>query len=174
MNDILPDKITLERIKLLYPCPEIQQDATDIYYEILTEAQIKVRFTRTYSSWAEQNAIYQQGRTTPGKIVTNAKAGQSFHNYRLAVDFCLLHSNGSVSWNPKEDIDDDNVEDWKEVVNIFKEHGWVWGGDFKGKFKDTPHFQKTFGLTLTQLIEYTKNGSIYDYDIPGIYVFQNK
>ena len=36
-----------------------------------------------------------------------------------------------------------------QVVHYFKSKDWEWGGDWK--FKDTPHFQKTFGLTWQQM-----------------------
>jgi len=45
-----------------------------------------------------------------------------------------------------KDFDGDKIADWMEVVKVFKDAGWEWGGDWK-KFKDGPHFQKTFGHT---------------------------
>lgn len=99
----------------------------------------------------EQNALYAQGRTKPGNIVTNAKGGTSYHNYGLAVDFALLLPNGTtVSWDTKRDGDGDKVADWSEVVQEAKLLGFEWGGDFKS-FKDYSHFQMSFGLSITQL-----------------------
>ena len=48
---------------------------------------IDVLITSTYRDAESQNALYAQGRTTPGKKVTNAKGGQSFHNWKVAFDF---------------------------------------------------------------------------------------
>lgn len=45
--------------------------------------------TSGYRSWGAQMSLWAQGRTQPGKIVTNAKGGQSQHNFGLAVDFTL-------------------------------------------------------------------------------------
>ena len=54
----------------------------------------------TYRSGAEQEVLYEQGRATPGKIVTNARAGQSWHNWRCAFDFVPLVA-GKPAWNDK-------------------------------------------------------------------------
>jgi len=43
-------------------------------------------------TFPEQDALYSQGRTRKGPTVTNAKGGQSYHNYGLAADFCLLNA----------------------------------------------------------------------------------
>src|SRR3990167_8432100 len=59
---------------------------------------VEVFLTCTYRSGEEQNRLYAQGRTTPGRIVTNAKAGQSAHNHAtpqgkpaaLAYDVAML------------------------------------------------------------------------------------
>jgi peptidoglycan L-alanyl-D-glutamate endopeptidase CwlK len=42
---------------------------------------------RTLTRQAE---LYAQGRTVPGRIVTQAKPGRSFHNYGLAIDWVPL------------------------------------------------------------------------------------
>ena len=38
----------------------------------------------------EQTALYAIGRTSPGKVVTKARAGESYHNYGLAFDWVPL------------------------------------------------------------------------------------
>lgn len=52
--------------------------------------------TEGYRSGARQDQLYAQGRTRPGEIVTNAKAGQSAHNYGLAVDITSDYGYGSA------------------------------------------------------------------------------
>lgn len=157
------DKLTLERIELLHPL--LRDEAKQIYSEICTAltGRAMCRFAYTLRTFDEQAALYAKGRTQlfdkNGKrigIVTNAKAGQSYHNYGLAVDFCLVKDvNGdgnyeTASWETNIDFDKDGKPDWMEVVAIFKNHGWEWGGDFKS-IKDTPHFQKTFNHTIKDL-----------------------
>ena len=113
------------------------------------------RFAYTLRTCAEQDGLYAQGRSKPGSIVTNAKGGQSYHNYGLAIDIVLLvdkDKNGSfetASWDLKTDFDGDGKSDWMEVVSIFKRYGYEWGGDWK--FVDAPHFQKTLGRSIHEL-----------------------
>ena len=134
------DKITLERIKLLHPA--VREEAGKIYADICAAmpAGVVCRFTHTLRTNAEQDALYALGRTKPGKIVTNAKGGQSYHNYGLAIDFVLI-IDGKVSW----EVD----RNWAAVIAIFESYGWESG--HRWKFKDSPHVQKTFGKTVTQL-----------------------
>lgn len=84
---------------------------------------------------AQQDALYAQGRTTPGHIVTNAKAGQSMHNYGLAVDIVpyLSGQTGALNWQA-------NTEQFLTMVTAMKAQGLVWGGDWVS-IKDYDHFQ---------------------------------
>lgn len=113
--------------------------------QLITKAYnegIYVVITQGYRSKEEQDALYAQGRSKPGKIVTNARGGDSYHNYGLAIDFALMNPDGSISWN----VD----AKWKRVAQIGKSLGLEWGGDWDS-FKDYPHFQYTFGLSLADL-----------------------
>nr|WP_229522521.1 M15 family metallopeptidase [Paenibacillus monticola] len=112
---------------------------------------VPILITQGLRTIVEQNALYAQGRTKPGSIVTNARGGESYHNYGLAVDFALLLPDGkSVSWDMNRDGNRDHTADWQEVVCQGKALGLEWGGDWTS-FKDYSHFQLTFGLTITQL-----------------------
>lgn len=144
------DNITVERIQRLHPA--VRADAMSVYTEItqaLTGRAI-VRFAQTLRTIPEQDALYAIGRTKPGKKVTNAKGGSSYHNYGLAIDIVLIIDGKEASYDMVKDFDGDRVADWMECVRIFKAHGWAWGGDWEG-FKDYPHFEKTFGKTVAQL-----------------------
>ncbi|MCM3736461.1 M15 family metallopeptidase [Bacillus cytotoxicus] len=86
-----------------------------------------------FRSFDEQDALYAQGRTKPGSIVTNARGGQSNHNYGVAVDLCLYTGDGSdVMWN----VDGP----FRRVIAAMKAQGFKWGGDWTS-FKDYPHFE---------------------------------
>ena len=102
---------------------------------------IDLLVTSTYRDNESQNALYAQGRTAPGAIVTRAKAGQSWHNYRCALDVVPL-VNGKAIW--------DDPALWKQVGEIGKSCGLEWAGDWV-TFKEFPHFQYTGGLTIAQL-----------------------
>jgi len=105
----------------------------------------------------EQAVLYAQGRTTEGKIVTYAKPYQSWHNFALAFDFCLLDKTGTKSvWDTKVDLDNNKISDWLEVVKIAKELGFESGIDFKSQ--DAPHLQMRFGLTTAQAYAKIKKG----------------
>lgn len=157
------DKITLDKIALMHP--KVRQEVQDMYMHAnnnILGKGIRLRFAYTLRTIKEQNELYAQGRTEPGKIVTNAKGGQSVHNYGLAFDIVLLYDkdgNGTfetASWDLNTDFDKDKIADWMEVTNYFKSCGWEWGGDWKS-FKDYPHFQKTFENTVSQLKALTKD-----------------
>lgn len=105
------------------------------------QQQIKAEIIFTWRSIAEQDALYAQGRTAPGKIVTNAKGGQSKHNFTLpdgtpaskAFDFVILNPDGTANWNPQSPL-------WQAAVAIGKQIGLVWGGDWHS-IKDYDHFE---------------------------------
>lgn len=153
------DKITEERIKQLHPSVrgEMMKIINECNAALTGRAQVRIsQGMRTFDA---QNALYAQGRTKPGKKVTNAKAGQSIHNYGLAVDIVLIIDGKTASWDVKSDWDNDRKADWMECVEIFKKHGWDWGGDWKS-FKDMPHFEKK-GYTWRTLIGKRKDQQGY-------------
>jgi peptidoglycan L-alanyl-D-glutamate endopeptidase CwlK len=153
----MKDNITLERIKLIHP--KLREEVMEIYDEI-NEALIgsaMCRFSHTLRTFAEQNVLYAQGRTKPGKIVTNAKGGLSYHNYGMAIDIVLI-ANGAASWDSGKDFDADGKADWMEVVSIFKQFGWEAGIDWK--FRDAPHFQKSLGYSVRQLLALHQSGIV--------------
>jgi peptidoglycan L-alanyl-D-glutamate endopeptidase CwlK len=151
------DAVTLERIKLLHP--KLREEADQIYAEICEALTGKAmcRFAYTLRTFKEQDELFAKGRTAPGPVVTKAKAGLSMHNYGLAVDIVLIVDKDgdgkfeSASWDVKSDFDGDGKSDWQEVVTIFKQHGWTWGGDWK--FYDAPHFEKPMGHSVRQLLD---------------------
>lgn len=114
----------------------------EAFIKAAKDSGIDLLVTSTYRDFESQNALYAQGRTTPGKIVTNARAGQSFHNYRCAVDVVPIVA-GKPRWDAKDEV-------WQKIGALGKAAGLEWAGDWK-RFKEYPHFQYTGGLTLAQL-----------------------
>lgn len=108
---------------------------------------VEIIMTQGLRTVAEQDALYAQGRTKPGKIVTNAKGGQSFHNYGLAFDIALIHD-GQVIWDTKISVEPEHpdIPTYTELGQYGQAIGAEWGGSWH--FQDIPHFQYTYGLSL--------------------------
>ena len=139
--------------------PKIREEvraAVDHVNTNILKSDVKMLVTQCLRTFAEQDKLYAQRPK-----VTNAKGGQSIHNYGLAFDFCLVKGKETI-WNVAKDFDGDKNPDWLEVVNYFKSLGYTWGGDFRS-FKDAPHFEKTFGHTWKTLwdLKFKQIGNAY-------------
>lgn len=151
------DPYTLRKLKKIHP--SLISELTDIYDEILARG-VNIRITDSLRTMERQSELYAQGRTKPGPRVTNAKPGQSYHNFGMAIDFALLlPGNKRVSWDLNLDLNNNQQKDWDEVVAVFKHFGWDWGGNWTS-FKDYPHFEKTFGYSTSQLLAKYNNGEV--------------
>jgi peptidoglycan L-alanyl-D-glutamate endopeptidase CwlK len=141
----MKDQVTLDRIKLIHP--KLREEVMEIYDEICEALKGRAfcRFSYTLRTFAEQDILFKK---VPK--VTNSRGGFSYHNYGLAIDIVLIVDGKSASWEIKRDFDGDGKADWIEVVAIFKSFGWEWGGDWR--FFDAPHFQKTFGYSVRELL----------------------
>ncbi|MEO4007277.1 MULTISPECIES: M15 family metallopeptidase [unclassified Flavobacterium] len=135
------DKATQDRINRLHP--SVREEVTRIIQDCDKQltGRAKIRIAQGLRTNKEQDELYAIGRTKPGKKVTNAKGGQSIHNYGFAIDIVLIIDGKTASWDTKKDWDNDRIADWYECVSIFAKYGWEWGGNWK-TFKDLPHFDK--------------------------------
>lgn len=168
------DQTSIERIQYLHPL--IVQPALDAYAEIACVLTGKAicRIQEGLRTFEVQESYYALGRTKVnpdgkskskpmGNIITNAKAGSSYHQYGLAQDYVLLvdTNNDKVfetpKWDTNGDYDGDKKADWIEIANIFKKHGFKWGGEFR-TFPDFPHVEMTFGYKTSELLSLYKNG----------------
>ena len=134
------------RINTLHPL--VRAKAKEFIIRAERELGIKLRVVSALRTWAEQDKLYAQGRTSPGNIVTKAKGGQSLHNFGLAIDVVEI-KNGKAIWNNPN---------WNRVADLGKEIGFKWGGDWKS-FKDKPHFEIRFGKSLAQLRALYQSGN---------------
>ena len=152
----MKDAVSISRVKLLHP--KVRDEVAEIIgkIEIAFPENLAIRVVQGLRTIEEQNEIYAQGRTKPGKVVTKAKGGSSFHNYGLAFDFALLYDkdhNGTFEtlvWGEKD-------PHWKDVVNYFEDNGWFWGGNFS-TIHDAPHLEKTFGWGWRGLLKKYNDG----------------
>ena len=145
------DKLTIDRIKLAHP--KIRESLLQEYIEINNRLpmNVRLRFAWVLRTPEDQHKLFLQRPR-----VTKADQWRSIHNYGLAFDIVLLYDkdrNGTfelASW--------ENNKYWMQVVEYFKLKGWEWGGNWK--FKDTPHFQKSFGLTWKQMKSKIDNNEV--------------
>lgn len=84
-----------------------------------------------YRTFAQQDALYAQGRTAPGQRVTNARGGQSWHNYGLGADLVFSTANGQPSWPENGN--------WTRYGQIADSYGLTWGGNWRNP--DRPHVE---------------------------------
>ena len=154
------DQLTIDRIAQAHP--KIREELKQYYIECNNKLPkgVRLRFAYVYRSIAEQNVLYNQRPK-----VTNAKGGQSIHNYSLAFDYVIMldkDNNGTfetIEWDLKSPYH-------KVVVDYFKSKGYEWGGDWVS-FKDYPHFQKAFGHTWQSLKRKLDTGDSFK-DVNGL------
>lgn len=105
----------------------------DAFLSSCIDAGIDVLVTCTLRTGAEQTALYAQGRTAPGHIVTRAKAGQSAHNYGLAIDVVPM-VNGKPDWSGADPV-------WQTMGKLGQAAGLTWLGAHGSSFPEDPHFE---------------------------------
>lgn len=124
--------------------PTVEEMARQLLTAAADEG-IDLLVTSTYRDHESQNELYAQGRTKPGRVVTNARGGRSWHNWRLAFDVVPMR-NGKPVWGTSGE----DLILWKRIGELGKSVGLEWAGDWK-RFKEFPHFQFTNGITLDDL-----------------------
>ena len=146
----MKDKYSNERLSLFHP------KAIDGFRSFIEESEstfgIVLRIMLGLRTFSEQNELYSHGRNgdTRPKL-TDAKGGQSFHNYGLAGDFCVVNQDGSINWN----------FDMSKLVPIAEKYGISWGGNWI-HIKDKPHFEMKFNFkeNCSDLLELVNSGKV--------------
>lgn len=128
--------ISSRKLSDLHPAVKLLAEA---HIAECAKAGIDLLIYCTYRDEEAQNALYLQGRKTPGKIVTNARGGDSYHNWRCAYD-CVPLVGGKPDWTA-HDL-------YLQVGKIGETLGLTWSGRWQGKMKETAHFQFTAGLSI--------------------------
>jgi peptidoglycan L-alanyl-D-glutamate endopeptidase CwlK len=141
------DTHTNRRIKKLHP--KVKSTFIAFINKAETTLGKQLRITSGLRTIKDQNKLFEQGRTRPGNIVTNARGGKSYHNFGLAVDIVEI-KNGKALWNNP---------DWNEIAALGKSLGLEWGGDWVS-IKDKPHFQLSFGKSTKKLFSLYKAGKL--------------
>ena len=126
------DAISQQRLSVLYP--EFAR-RLQIVIDTLSLQGFEIRITAGLRTWAQQDALYAQGRTAPGNIVTYAKGGESWHCYSCAADFVPM-LNGQPVW-------DTAYPAWAATITLAKQWGMTSGADWAAPKTDIPHLQFT-------------------------------
>ena len=145
-DDPMFDERTNKMLNSLHP--EVKRLAHRHIYQ-LKRLGIDARIISGNRTYKEQDYIYAQGRTRPGKIVTNARGGYSNHNFGIAYDIGIFGNGGKVY------LTADSV--YKTPGIIGEKIGLEWGGRWKSTY-DPPHFQYRTGLNVRQLRELVAAG----------------
>ena len=125
--------------------PSIRQEVRNLIEIINSKLTVsKMILTSGIRTFEEQEQLSKKSSN-----ITDAKAGQSYHNYGLAFDFCLSISGVNV-WDAMADYDNDGIADWAIVVRTFKDAGYYWGGDLENLY-DASHFEKRFNYSCQEL-----------------------
>ena len=135
--------------------PEVRPIARALVQKA-AQVGIQIKILSALRTYAEQDALYAQGRTTPGNRVTNARGGYSNHNFGIAFDVGVFEGTKYLPESVK----------YKAVGALGIDLGLEWGGSWK-TIVDQPHFQLrpdwAAGITekemLAELRERTANGT---------------
>src|SRR5947208_1411389 len=117
------DDLSEERLALVNP---ILADRVRILANMLYPPII-IRVKEGLRSWNEQQKLYEQGRTTPGKIITQCPGGHSFHNFGLAVDLAPGDPSKPIwipDWNASH-------PSWKRMEAVAASIGLVTGCNWR-------------------------------------------
>ncbi|WP_394199749.1 M15 family metallopeptidase [Litoreibacter albidus] len=146
------DGVSSRRIRTLHPTTR------HIFFAFINKIEENYRLTyrvaQAYRTFAEQDALYAQGRTTPGNIVTGAVGGRSNHNYGAAVDIYDVIAGGAIDWSGAT---------YPDAVEVGDAFDLDWGGRWT-TIVDRPHFEYLTGMTTRQLLAEYNAGNTFTYD----------
>ncbi len=142
MKETTAPELRIENYKARGASPELAA-AMDKFTQFMLTAGVEFMYTTIWRSNDEQTRLYNQGRTTPGAIVTNARAGTSAHNRTFdgwgasdAFDACPLIE-GKPSWSTTGKA----LKAWRTMEQAALHAGIKWGHNMKGIEYDWSHFQ---------------------------------
>jgi peptidoglycan L-alanyl-D-glutamate endopeptidase CwlK len=131
------DKRSADNIDKLHP--KLRAKSSELW-QAWKDAGEELTIVTSLRTPLEQNDLYAQGRTKAGKIVTQAKAWDSMHNYGLAID----------CYNAADLRKGKLTAPSNKAGAVAEKLGWVWGGRWKKPY-DPPHFQFTGKYKLIDL-----------------------
>ncbi len=162
---MMPDKMTEDKLAIVYP--SVASAWVLVRQEMLAVHKVQIRITEGLRTFTEQSQLYSLGRTRkqsgtwivtdPKKVVTHARAGESLHQYGLAIDTCFMGSNPYVEGNGYREL---SRILWSEFGRLCKKNGLEWGGDWLADKIDRPHAEMSFGLSIHDLQMIHEGGGV--------------
>lgn len=133
----MTDHVDPHRLVRLRGChPDLKARVTALITDLAARGLTLV-LTQGVRSVAQQQALYAQGRYTPGKVVTNCDGVIKVSNhqpkqdgYGYAVDVAWRTAHGDISWEGP----------WETLGLAAQAHGLIWGGTWL-RFPDRPHLE---------------------------------
>lgn len=119
--------------------PDTRAVAEEFLARARDELGLDVRVVSTRRSCEEQAKLYAQGRTAPGKVVTNSKGCMSWHVMGRAFDVMIQGSGIGVA-------------EWDRLGALGESMGLKWGKYF-ANLNDTPHFEYHPGMVIEQFCQ---------------------
>ena len=129
--------------------PKAQELARASLTKILA-AGITARIISGTRTYAEQDQLFEQGRSLPGKRVTNARGGESNHNFCIAWDIGIFNGGAYLGDSPL----------YTQAAEVGLVAGLEWGGNWHS-FKDKPHYQIATGLEISAVRQRFELGQSY-------------
>ncbi len=133
--------------KILTLHPKIRNEVLNAVVHInkMLPKGVRIGIVQALRTMKEQHDLFLQR-----PVVTKADSGQSYHNYGLSFDFCIiLDTNGDGTFETTSWKVDEN---WLKAAQYFESLGYEWGGRWKS-FPDKPHIQKLFGHNWRDLLQ---------------------
>jgi peptidoglycan L-alanyl-D-glutamate endopeptidase CwlK len=129
--------------------PKAQELARASLAKILA-AGITARIISGTRTYAEQDQLFEQGRSLPGNRVTNARGGESNHNFCVAWDIGIFNGGAYLGDSPL----------YTKAAEAGLVAGLEWGGNWHS-FKDKPHYQIATGLEISAVRQRFELGQSY-------------
>ncbi len=127
------------------------QEAARIFMRKMRKARIQARIISGTRTYEEQNKLFRQGRYgNPGKRVTNARGGQSNHNFAIAWDIGIFSGGKYIT----------KAGPYKRAADIGLSEDLIWGGNWR-RFRDVPHYQLATGLAIKAVRKKFEKGMPY-------------
>lgn len=146
------DKYTERTLRNLSNVHPILRDKVNLLLAELASEGVSAFVSYGGRTVVEQDALYALGRTKPGKRVTDARGGFSYHNYFVAADILCLDGKGNIIW-------DGDHHYYTRLGAAAIKYDLAWGFHKNGKHWDKGHVNLR-GFSIAQVRQVFQRGGI--------------